>query len=460
MPNKNLLMICYYYPPLADVGCMRSVSFSNYWRKLGWKLHVLSVDNPDPSYCKVGNEPDPEGVDVYRTKSVFNVSQFFGRLNGLLCRIMKPFGLSPHRNYLYDIFCIPDIFMGWIPLTVIRALKIIKEKEIDAIYVSCSPFSSGFIGLILKMITKKPLFVDYRDQHGLDIGKYKNGLYYPRFRLSIDRKITEAILRQADVFTVTTEETKELYIEQYPFIAGRIHTIHNGFEGRYLEGLVSTKKNEKFTVIYSGEFYPYIEYEYFFEALAILKQSGTIHADNFQFLYFDGKPDMFREMFDKYPVRDLVHFHSRISHEEILREIRKSHLHLLRIFQPMISTKMYEGIALDIPFLATIPTGEVERIIRKYSPSSRVVTDQCSRNVAERIKEAMVMYQGCEITSNRVESFLSRFSRSCLAEKLYGIYRDYLSQTMMDPAATDSLVTLNALQKNDIWTFFKELEIF
>ena len=62
--GKNILMICYYYPPLADVGCKRSVAFATFFKKFGWSPYVLSVKNPDKAYCSLGNEKIPEGIPV------------------------------------------------------------------------------------------------------------------------------------------------------------------------------------------------------------------------------------------------------------------------------------------------------------------------------------------------------------------------------------------------------------
>ena len=87
----------------------------------------------------------------------------------------------------------------------------------------------------------------------------------------------------------------------------------------------------------------------------------------------------------------------------------------------MISTKLYEGIALDIPLLATIPAGEVEDIINEFSRSSYVITEKSSIKVAEAIKDAMAKYEENQIQSNYVDKFLESFSRERLTLKLMNI---------------------------------------
>jgi hypothetical protein len=87
----------------------------------------------------------------------------------------------------------------------------------------------------------------------------------------------------------------------------------------------------------------------------------------------------------------------------------------------MISTKLFEGIPLNTPFLATIPSGEVEEIIRKYSPSSYIINGESGEKVAEAILDAMSKYAKNEIKNNHVKEFCDEFSRENLTLKLIKI---------------------------------------
>lgn len=415
--GKRILMVCYYYPPLTDVGCKRSVAFSKYWKEAGWEPHVLSVKNPDKAYCSIGNDTAPEGVDVTYVSSLFNLYKFFGKLNGLFSRLLKLVGIRHEKNYFYDLFCIPDIFIGWIPLAVLKGRKLVKENNIDVIYVSCSPFSSGIIGWWIKKLTGKPLVIDYRDPYGLDISKYQSEHKPIWFRRLVDRWIAGAMLNPCDLFTVTTEETKELYIEQFPFIKDKIHTIYNGFDHHLLEDLDNPERFNKFTIIYTGNFYYDVKFDYFFEGLGLLKREGKICMDNFQFLFYGGEVEpIWRELM-QYNIEDLVHVRSRVPSKDLLLEMMKSHMQLLRITQPMITTKLFEGISLNLPFLATIPEGEVAGIVKYYSPHSYIITDNNSMNVKNCLLDAIKKYENKTITNNIVEDFLNIYSREHQSEK-------------------------------------------
>jgi glycosyltransferase involved in cell wall biosynthesis len=409
---KKILMVCYYYPPITDVGAKRSVAFSKYLSRFGWKPHVVSVKNPDRNYCTVGDESPPEAVPTAYAHSIFSLSSLSGKVNGFLSRAARLLGKELKVNYFYQLFCFPDIFMGWIPLTVLKSVHLIRRQAMDLIFVTCTPYTSALIGLMLKKITGRPLVVDFRDQRGIE----DRALALKKFPVTVRRRIEacfiEMVLDGADLFVVTSQEIRKRYEKQFPEAAHKVVTIYNGFDPDFGGQDNPVPKFDKFTIIYTGDFYFYaLESMVFFEALQILKNSHSIDADGFQFLYYGDGYGQIEECAARYGVSDLVSAHPRVPYADVLQQLRRSHLQLIRIVPPMISTKVFEGISLGIPFLATIEPGEVEEIIHAYSPGSMVVTEESGAKAAEAIIEARRRYQSRQMPPNRVEEFLSFFSR-------------------------------------------------
>ena len=411
-------MLCYYYPPLIDVGCTRSVAFSKYFKKHGWDPFVLSVKNPDKNYCRLGDDSPPEGVQVDYTFSIINPYPFVTFAHAALRRFMGMLGIKLKFNYIYHFFCIPDHFWGWIPLTVMKGKKLIRERNIQLIYVSCSPHSSAISGILLKKLTGKPLVIDYRDPYIIKSFEYRGlqGLIGP--------SIQSYFLRKADSVIVNTEESKKVFIEEYPLVKNKVFTVHNGFDVDFMLDH-KLEKYKKFTITYTGNFYPkMIPPELVFDALSILDQERKITADNFQFLFYGDSTDEIIKIARKCDVEKYVSANKRIPYAEALQVLSRSHFQLLRIVKPMISTKLFEGIPLNIPFLATIPTGEVEEIIKAYSPSSLIVTTDSARDVANAISNAISMYEKHEVEDNHVEEYLESFSRENLTLKLMRIIEE------------------------------------
>lgn len=419
MKAFNILMICYYYPPLLDAGCKRSVAFSKYFQKHGWKPVVLSVKNPDRTYCILGNDEPPKGVQTEYSYSIVNMYKFLGKLNGLCSRILKMIGVELSGIFVHSIFCIPDIFWGWIPLTIIKGFKTIKRHDIDIIYTSSPPFSSAIVGILLKRLSKKPLVLDFRDPLALN---FPTNVILPKFRQLIDQKIESYFLKQADVFVVVAEELREAYLQRYPKIRDRIFTLYNGFDaGLLFQG--TSQKYTKFTICYTGNFYLRVQVlEIFthalFQGISNLKKSGKLNSANFQFLYYGENNTEMEKIASDYGIRGLVVARQRIPHQKVLSVVSKSHLQLIRIIKPAIGSKVFEGLALNVPLLATIPLGEVEEIIKEYSPSSYIISDGSSEKIAYAILDAIEKYEKGQIEANRVDAFLEKFSRENLTLKL------------------------------------------
>jgi glycosyltransferase involved in cell wall biosynthesis len=304
----------------------------------------------------------------------------------------------------------------------------LRKNNIDVIYVSCTPFSGAVIGILLKRLTGKPLVLDFRDPFYAGISSYFD---VPRIRRAANSWFENKFLQHADLLFVTSEETRQAYIKEYPWIAERAFTIYNGFDPVY-PAIGPKKKFDKFTIIYTGNYYTFgpnhqVYTDLFFKALARLKSAGDISAENFRFRFFGQDYVLIEEIAGRYGIKDLVKAHSRVPYQELLDSITRSHLMLLRIVKPMISTKLYEGISLNVPFLATIPHGEVEQIIREFSPGSYIVTEEDTcLVVADAIKDAMDKYKNNRMHDNLVKEFLNQFTRENMTRKLMQIVAEKL----------------------------------
>jgi len=416
----RVLMICYYYPPITDVGSKRSVAFSKYFKKHGWAPIVLSVRNPDRNYCLVGATAPPEGVRTLYVRSIANLSWALGKLNGALSRLLGLFRIELKGNVFHDALCFPDRFVGWVPGAVAAGLRMLRGSRIDLIYVSCSPFSSALAGVILKKCAGRPLILDFRDPFVTGVATHFTASALRRKLLS---RFERWFVENADLLVVTSGETRGAYVEAYPEHADKIATIYNGFDP--VTPLSSELgKFDKFTVIYTGQFYRFgpdheIHTRHFFQALAHLQAAGDISPDTFQFLFFGDEHRFISDTARAYGVSDLVVSRGRVAYDEVLLSVRRSHLMLLRIVKLMISTKLFEGIALNVPFLATIPHGEAEELIRRYSPGSYIVTDEDSHlDVAEAIRDAVRKYGCGRVPTNHVGPFLTEFSREQQAKQV------------------------------------------
>lgn len=420
---KRVLMICYYYPPITSVGSKRSVAFSKYMHKKGWEPIVMSVKNPIKEYVTIGGDQPPKCVRTEYVASVMNPYKAVWFLNGVVSKLCSLMGFAASHNYFYSFFCIPDYFFGWIPTSFVKGVLEVRRQNIDAVYVSCSPFSSAITGVLIKLAVRKTLVVDFRDPFAT--GKMQT-YAFPRFRVKMNKLIERFILRHADHLIVTSKGIEADYGQAYPQWKQKISTIYNGFDGDNLALLTNHRKFKKFTVCYTGQFYSFSKESRphttaFFSALAELKHQGEINAESFQFIYYGPERSEIDALAKSYDVTDLVKTFAPVPYSEIVGVIQKSHLQLLRIVPPMISTKLFEGIPMNVPFLATIPKGEVESIIGEYSPQSYCCTSETSGEVSQAILSAIDAHKRGVCHTNHCDAFMNNFSREHQVERLLGI---------------------------------------
>jgi glycosyltransferase involved in cell wall biosynthesis len=425
---KKILMISYYFPPLADVGGLRALGFSKYLRDFGWEPYVLSVRNPDKAWCTPGNAKPPAGIETYYTQSLINLTWAAGKLNGLLSRLLAIFGIRLSKPIVRDLLCIPDQFVGWIPLTFLKGLSLIRKYDIDLIYVSSKPFSSAIIGALLKVATKRPLILDFRDPVS-PLFFNINEKYYeclPSFKLR--RKMEEVLLRYADRFIVVTEQMEKRYLQIYPFLEKKVELIYNGFMQEYFSRDVECF--DKFTIVYTGNFYAQLmSPEPFFDALEKVITKEKFSEGDIQFLYVGEKEDWLIKVIDKYNLHKIVKMTGQVDREISIESILRASILLIRIVDGALGTKIFEGLAAGVPILLLTNEIEGEEMIRKYSKTlHHFIRPDDVDGITGAIKDAYEKWQNKGLEIRRNPAFYEEFNKRRLTSKFAEVLNEALHE--------------------------------
>ena len=410
-------MICYYYPPLIDVGSLRSIAFSSHLPALGWTPTVLTVTNPSKSYCRIGNTVAPEGVRVFRARSLFDAMIPINLANGIHGRLRQLFGLRPSFAFYKRALSLwlPDIFVPWIPGAVRKAMKL-KETDFDAIYASCSPFSSAAIGAALKRRLKKPLVLDFRDPMSKRILREPESL--PD---KLRQRIEQWVLERCDRLVVLTHEAKKRYIETYPFLEGKVSVIHNGYHESFLQvDSPSPRKDSRFSIVYTGTFYQEaVPPEPFFNALKTVLDRKWLQPDKLLFRYLGRPGPWFERLVKERHLESQIEVTDYLPHKQVKKYLQESNVVLLRNLSPCcLSTKIYEGLALGKPFLGLLYPGESEEIVSEYSPASVICHPLDEEGIASAIKNLYERWEANELHDEVSKEYLAKFRWQALTLKL------------------------------------------
>ncbi len=226
-PNRNILLISYYFPPLGMGGVGRSLGLMKHLPKHGYNVTVLTVkDILYPEYDRTllsGLDEDK----IIRTDSC-DPSRILYLLGA---RKKLSFGFS--NTSILSLLYYPDLKRGWNPFALRAARKIIKEKDISAVITTSPPPSSHLVGLRLKKETGITWIADFRD---IWFSESIDHVYPTDFQRNFAGRQRDRIIAFADeIVTVYSTIRKCL---------GRGEVIMNGAELEYAAALETFAEEE------------------------------------------------------------------------------------------------------------------------------------------------------------------------------------------------------------------------
>lgn len=409
---KKVLIIAYFYPPIGEIGVLKTLKLTKYLPDFGWEPHVITVKNRDRFYTEEGNEKIPPRVHVYRARNILNNLSII------------PGGLR--RLGINSSIIVPDIYIGWIPHTIYLGKKIIEKEKIDVIYVSCSPFSSALSGVMLKKITGTPLLIDFRDSWTLN----PYAKYFSNTINKVDRLLEEWVVKNCDFLIGTTEGITKDYVEKYPHLESKIKTITNGFD---IEDIIpndttnDTNLFEKFTIVYVGSFYGNRTPETLFKALKNIINRNLIPNNEIQFLWAGKKNSEIDSMIKTYEIEKIVNYVGYVSQKESIELTYKSHLLFFVIGftddakNNTLTGKIFQYLASGRPILALIPEGSAKDLIRRYSTNSYIINSNDSNMVLNSVMDAYNKWKNGDLIKTPeeiVNDFLNEYNTKNMTKKL------------------------------------------
>lgn len=372
LKKKNVLVVSSRFPPQGGIGALRVLKFVKYLGCFGWQPTVLTVKEGAFYYLDVGLlEEIPHGINVYRTY-IFDPAEFYRKIKKLFSFGSPKKKVQKHRlssleferekgvwsslkSLLVDYLFIPDSDIGWLPSALLKGLRIIHNKNIDVIFTSAPPFSNLIVGLLLKILTKKPWVVDYRDIWA------GSGLFAKQQKLiaAIHRVLEQKVIKEADLVVSTTERTTKFLQNSFPIVDSRKYiTITNGFDPSDFKRSIQIPKqrNPKCVIAHVGSITPAGASRTFFEAIEQIPESVKSELE----IVFAGglnAPD--RKFIEESNFNHSVQIKNFVSHSEAIKiqldadilvciygKFKTGSLHR--------SAKLYEYIASGKPILALI----------------------------------------------------------------------------------------------------------
>ena len=324
--KRKILLISLTVPPIMGSHGRRVIHFLKYLHEFGWELDVLTVSPSSnfPLFDPPSVKNLPSSVKIFRVYQGFlrkiyykNVyynnsaissrRNFNNRKNTILKKILGNLKYIVSEMNMYWLF-------DWSPFAIIKGVKLIVRYNYDVL------ISSGLSGppliayMIKKMKKKIPWIIDYGDPWVFD-PTYKDK--HTKIKFLIDHWLEQRILKSADVITVTTEETRKNYLENYPFLEKeKVKVIPMGVDYAVFKK-IQAERSEKFRILYTGSIYLTRDIKPFLDALKLLCENEEIKKD-IEILFVGRIEDEYKELVISMGLEDMVSFGGFVPYEKSL----------------------------------------------------------------------------------------------------------------------------------------------
>lgn len=440
---KKILVVTYLFPPAGGVMVQRVLKFVKYLPDFGWQPIVLTVRNPDYKMFDPKLLKDvPQHTSIIRTNTiepskVFNLlrSCFTGLKHsftgGKILKEETNFDLrskQPLATQISNFIFIPDNRVGWLPFALFKLLKGFKKNDFDVIFSTSPPFSVHLLGLMAKLIFRKPWVVDLRDLWVL------NPHIKPptRIHLWISRYLEYKVFNQADEIITVSGPLSEDLRKAYPEVASqKFKVIPNGYDADDFEA-GGYKKRPKLSIGYLGSLYMFLGRTpyYFLMALANLKKEIPDLENKMEIVFVGAIDQKNKSVIDsiasKFDLKGMLRFNGFIPYHEAINCLKQFDVLLFLIVKSAkgcansrgnISGKLYEYLATGKPILALTEEGPIRDLI-KQSGCGILVDYQDAQQIKKEILDCYNRFKEGQLKVEANWDFITQFERKRLTQQL------------------------------------------
>ncbi|MDD3563047.1 MAG: glycosyltransferase [Candidatus Cloacimonetes bacterium] len=365
----KILYISYFYPPLGGPAVLRNLKTVRYLTEAGAQITVLTVDEIEYAYS------DPDLSKLCREEQLIRTPSWdpmallrkaFGKHKAASQSVYKnsPESLKLIIRRLYPI----DEKIGWLPHLLSQGRKVLRDSEIDLIFVSCGPFSSAIGAYKLAEEFNKALVVDYRDYWTLlsDYDLMGNAL-----NRQLSRSWEKKILHRANLVVSATQGIADALAQSFDAtLPERTFLLYNGHDEQdYSDLPVARPSSDFYTLSYFGNIYARRSLKYLYQAIAELDQQMLIPQNLRVQLYGNFNREVYQEI-ESSPIKNKISIMPGLSHQEALIKMQEADALILIINSSSpkgtLTSKVFEYLRLKRPILALVPQhGEAAALLRE-----------------------------------------------------------------------------------------------
>jgi glycosyltransferase involved in cell wall biosynthesis len=414
---RRVLYLAYFFPPLGGAGVQRSLKFTRYLPEHQWLPHVLT----GPAGYWIRDETLLDELDP--RVQVERVGHWGARWMGGAGTATRRSGRQIHLlRRISRLFLVPDAYIAWSRAAAAHGEALGGRYRFDAIVSTSSPDSAHLAGARLQRRLGVPWIADFRDPWTRRMAYAPPTQLHDRWH----RRLERAVLRHADRVVVTSEATREDFLNRTRGLPpDRVVVIPNGYDeadfsaaeewiARAGEGAGQIPP-----ILHAGQLNPERPIGPYLAGLRHLLERDPQTAQRAATLFLGAHYDGHLQEVRAAGLQSLVTFEGNRPHVESVAALLRAHVLLLleqnsergRLILP---GKIWEYARAGRPILALVPPGgAADRLVRELD-AGRVVDPARPDQVAAGI--AGLLARSPDSGAERVK--LASFERRALTTKL------------------------------------------
>jgi glycosyltransferase involved in cell wall biosynthesis len=444
--KKSVLFVAYYYPPMGGAGVQRSAKFVKYLPEFGYRTVVLTA--APQSYLLHREFQFDQTVGDGLAKVDHEVVMVSDPEPRRPRRFMERMGFFPvFWFFFYPILWEPQLF--WALAAIAPGLKLIRKKNLSAIYTTSGPYASVVTGVALKWITRKPWIADLRDPWTEDF----KGVWPSPFHRWLERRFAKWVLRRADNVIANTPVARRMLLKLCgQDMSSRMPVVTNGYDEQdFTDIRTAPRKDGAFVIAHIGAFgtgrtpddlrgfarlkdrfkiepkgYDRTTYSarYFLKAVRLLLDHGQIPPGSFRAVLVGFVPEEAHEEVRTLGLENFVTFLGYRSHIEAVQDMMDADALWLPLPLPekgrplqRVAGKLYEYMRSGKPVLALVPAGDAKDFLRKSGLGFFAKADD-PEDIARVLLNLYEQHRNGGIRVQPNWEFIRRFERKELTRQL------------------------------------------
>jgi len=413
---RRVLILAYFYPPLAGGGVHRVLSFTRHLPAHGWACTVVCAGAHDFWVSDASLvEQVPADTEVIRVEGGSGLSAWLKLSRGDATGRRSGRAFTPLRS-LVDWFLLPDSYAGWARRARAVVQARLERGDVDVLLSSSPPDSAHLAAGDVARATGVPWVADFRDPWvGLHFRTPPTPWHAAAQRAMEARVLTNASLvvaasrTHADALSARTEQRPRAVLH-----------VPNGFEPAPASAVPPDP--DHFRIVFTGSLTLMDDVATLIEALSHLlaREPGARAVLSVQ-LY--GPYDRDWEARARSRGLDgVLRFAGSRPHAEARGAQRAADLLLLwrphgEGFRTMVPGKLYEYLASGRPILALLPErDEAAALVRRAGGG--VIAPGAVDELERELQARLSRWRTAGRTTDAVPDWLGEHTRGHLAQSL------------------------------------------